>query len=118
MMKSRLSWMVISVFLTKKWSTSGDFLVGNKNIRWDQLIIHHRKKTSKYTNESSDCWRVENNLSQTEIQYANLKTSYFNILKQQLTISSKEPMTGSMELPKKKNYYEVDVIIIRKYYEN
>ena len=57
------------MFFTKQWSTTGDFFERDTNIRGEHLIIHHWKNVQKYLIDSSDCWRVENNLSQTEIEH-------------------------------------------------
>ena len=56
---------MISVFLKKQLSTAGGFLERDASICGDQLIINHRK-VQKYSSDSSDYWRVENNLSKNE----------------------------------------------------
>ena len=74
--KSRISWSVIYAFLTKQWSTAGALLERNANIRGYQLIIHNQRKLQKYSCDSSECWRVKNNLSQTETEH-RFEEQYF-----------------------------------------
>ena len=58
MMKSILSWSVISIFLKKQWSTTEAFLKKDANIRGYQLIISNQK-TEKNQSYAQINWASE-----------------------------------------------------------